>query len=255
MRARHSAVKAATGLDVLGILADSEQRPFNLRRWALPTPIRHGEKPLTLAVLGTSMNAGKTYTVTALAQGYVAAGKRVGVAKVTGTGAGGDFWAVTDVGVMRVLDFTDAGHASTYGVALPELLDIFETLTHQLYHEGAEVVLLEVADGLLQQETALLVTSPFFAEAVDGLIFAAGDAMGASVGATLLHTYDLPLLGISGALTQSPLAVREAEAATGLPVWTAQAFRQAGVELLLQARLEQLHPDYGGYGVIDAKAC
>lgn len=255
VRARHSAMKAATGLDVLGILADREQRPLNLRRWALPKLAWEGERPLTLAVMGTSMNAGKTHTVASLAQGYVVAGKRVGVAKVTGTGAGGDFWAVADVGVVQVLDFTDAGHASTYGVSLSELIDILTTLVHQLYHAGAEVVLLEVADGLLQQETAALMASPMFAEALDGLIFAAGDAMGASAGASLLQFYDLPLLGVSGALTQSPLAVQEAAAVTGLPVWTAQTLGGAEATTLIDARLEQLHPDFGGFDVTDAKVC
>lgn len=200
------------------------------------------------------MNAGKTHTVASLAQGYVAASKRVGVAKVTGTGAGGDFWAMADVGVMRVLDFTGAGHASTYGVALPELEDIFTTLVSQLLHVGAEVVLLEVTDGLLQQEAAALMTSAVFAESVNDLIFAAGDALGASAGASLLESRKLPLLGISGALSQSPLAVREAEAATGLPVWTAQTLRRAEAQTLVDVRLEQLRLGCGGSDARDAEA-
>lgn len=255
VRMRHSSVKSATTLNVVGTLADAELQPLNLRRWALPDLAWQGKQPLTLAVMGTSMNAGKTHTVASLAQGYVAAGKRVGVAKVTGTGAGGDFWAMADAGVMHVLDFTDAGHASTYGVALPELINIFTTLTHQLYHAGAEVVLLEVADGLLQQETAALMASPAFAAALDGLIFAAGDAMGASAGASLLRSHNLPLLGISGALTQSPLAVQEAAAVTGLPVWTAQALKQEEAKTLIDTRLEQLYPYFRGSDFIDAKAC
>lgn len=253
VRMQHSSMKAATTLDVVGILADGKQQPLNLRRWALPRVPWQGPKPLTLAVVGTSMNAGKTHTAASLAQGYVAAGKRVGVAKITGTGAGGDFWAMADVGVLRVLDFTDAGHASTYGVKLPELLNIFTTLTHQLYQLGADVVLLEVADGLLQQETAALMTAPLFASGVDGLVFAAGDAMGASAGVSLLRSHGLPLLGISGALTQSPLAVRETQAATHLPVWTARGLGQADVESLIDARLEQLHLELGGASVTDSQ--
>lgn len=255
VRLRHSSVKSATALNVVGILGDVKRQPLNLRRWALPKVRWHGRKPLTLAVMGTSMNAGKTHTVASLAQGYVAAGKRVGVAKVTGTGAGGDFWAMTDVGVLRVLDFTDAGHASTYGVKLPELLDIFTTLTHQLYQAGADVVLLEIADGLLQQETSALMASPAFASGVDGVIFAAGDAMGASAGVSLLQAHSLPVLGVSGALTQSPLAVQEAEAAIGLPVWTAQVLRNPEVETLVNVELELrfLHPEEARFN--DVQVC
>ncbi len=55
------------------------------------------------------MNAGKTTTAASLIKGVTAYGMKVGAAKITGTGAGGDFWFMIDSGTEPVLDFVDAG--------------------------------------------------------------------------------------------------------------------------------------------------
>ena len=83
-----------------------------------------------------------------------------------------------------------------------------------------ETILVEVADGLLFSETARLVDSPRFRRLVDGLVYAAADAMGALAGADWLRRRGLPLLAISGAVTASPVAMNEVAAETDLPVLT-----------------------------------
>jgi hypothetical protein len=50
------------------------------------------------------------------------------------------------------------------------------------------------------------------------MLFAAADATGALTGKLWLEHHDLPLLAIGGALTASPLATREAERATSMPI-------------------------------------
>lgn len=125
-----------------------------------------------------------------------------------------------DAGAERVLDFTDAGYASTYQVTLPQVETILHQLTAHLAIEPLDTLVLEVADGLFQTETAQLLASPAFARRVDGIVFAAGDALGALAGVEWLRRYPLPVLAVSGLLTASPLACREAVTATGLPVLT-----------------------------------
>ncbi|RCX30730.1 hypothetical protein [Thioalbus denitrificans] len=245
VRSRHGRMKPATEIRPLGLLADAGGRRLNLADWSLAAPGSGGgqPRPFTVAVLGTAMNAGKTTTAGHLVRGLVRAGLRVGAAKVTGTGAGGDAWFLTDTGAHHVYDFTDAGAASTYRLP-PERVDaILDTLTGRLAADGAEVVVLEVADGLFQPETAALLASPRFAAAVDGIVFAAGDAMGAMGGVLHLEHYDLPVLAVSGALTASPLARREAETATGLPVLDLEALAAADVLDRLQAQLPGREPE------------
>lgn len=230
----HGRMKPATEIVPVGLLGDMAGRRLNLRDWALPiassTP---GSYPLTIAVAGTSMNAGKTTTAAHLIKGLVRAGLKVGAAKVTGTGAGGDTWLMRDAGASPVVDFTDAGYPSTYRVSPEETENIFRRLMAHLRLAGVDVCVLEIADGLFQQETANLLRAPFFQAAISGLIFAAGDALGAAGGVQWLRGQNLPVIAVSGMLTLSPLASREAEHATGLPVLRSEKISSADVAELL----------------------
>lgn len=214
---RHAGKKAATRITPAGLLCNANGRPVNLSDFALEPAMPDGAMPLILAAAGTAMNAGKTTTVAYLIRGLAKAGLKVGAAKLTGTGAGGDVWLMTDAGADMVLDFTDAGYASTHRLLPGELEPIMNTLTAHLQRAGADVIVLEVADGLFQQETSALLNSASFRQTVDGIIFAAGDAMGAATGVNWLTDHGLPVVAVSGKLTASPLAIRETQGATGLP--------------------------------------
>lgn len=219
MLSRHEVMKPATEIRPLGLLGDRQGRPLNVFGWALPPGTPPARKPATVAVTGSSMNAGKTTACAYLIQGLKRAGLVVGAAKVTGTGSGGDTWLMRDAGADVVLDFVDAGYASTYRLAADSVERIVRDLTADLARAGAEAIVLEVADGLYQDETAALVASATFADAVDAVLFAAGDAMGAAAGVDWLRRRDLPVAGVTGCLTRSPLACREAAQATGLTVY------------------------------------
>lgn len=214
--ARHGAVAAPTELLPLGLLVDARGERVNVARFALPKGRRHGARPLTVASLGTSMNAGKTTSAAYLIRGLVAAGLRVGGAKITGTGSGNDSNLLRDAGAQLVLDFTDAGHTSTFGLDLPALEGIFDDVQARMLAEGVEVLVMEIADGLLQRETEMLLRSAYVRERIDGCVFSAGEAMGAIAGAQWLHALQLPVLALAGTITRSPLARAEAEQATGL---------------------------------------
>ncbi len=218
-RSKHNSIKNATQIQPLGILGDTHGAPLNLAAWALPTK-KPGHRPLTLAVVGTSMNAGKTTTAAHLIRALHNRGLKVGAAKLTGTGAGGDVWLMQDSGAEAVLDFTDAGHASTFGLPPETLKTIADTLTGHLSQAGVDIIVLEIADGLLQQETAAILGSDWFRQSVYGIFFAASDALGVESGVRRLREWNLPLLAISGALTASPLAVSEARKVVDCPILT-----------------------------------
>jgi len=220
MESRHRVMKRPTLLRPLGLVTDAAGNRINLGDSRLPRRTPTGQRPLTVAVAGTSMNAGKTTTAAHLIKGLDRAGMKVAAAKITGTGAGGDFWFMIDSGAYPVLDFTDAGHASTFGLTLDDLEDVMETLVAELVSHQPDVIVLEIADGIFQHETASLLASDCFHRLVDRLLFTAGDATGALAGKLWLEQHDLPLIGISGTLTASPLATREAELASSMPVYT-----------------------------------
>jgi hypothetical protein len=217
--ARHGAVSAPTELEPIALLADAQDRPANLSDHALQAlQLAPARRPVTFASLGTSMNAGKTTSAAWLIRGLVRSGLRVAAAKVTGTGSGNDPNLLRDAGALRVLDFTDAGYASTCGLTLRELEGVAERLVAHLAADDPDAIVLEVADGLFQRETGALLQSARFQALVDGTIFSSNDAMGACAGAQWLRRHGLEPLALGGTVTRSPLARTEAAAATGLPV-------------------------------------
>ncbi|MEH6824058.1 MAG: hypothetical protein V7629_09140 [Motiliproteus sp.] len=224
---RHKRMKAPTAIQPLGLLTDADGGRINLKDWGLPKAPVSTRRPLTIAVVGTAMNAGKTTVAASLVRGLKRAGQRVGAAKITGTGAGGDRWALLDSGADSVYDFTDTGVPSTFGLEPQQIQTIFSQLTHHLAIEGVDVVVLEIADGLYQTETAALLASPLFAAGVDHLLFAASDALGAKAGVEHLAQLGLQTSAVSGVLTSSPLASREAAQVLDVPVVETRALTRA----------------------------
>lgn len=219
MTVKHSFMKQPTRIEPIGLIADADGEVLNLRRFAAnPVANRFRRAPLRIVVAGSSMNAGKTTTVASLVRGLTLAGFRVGAAKLTGTGSGGDLWSMIDAGAKAALDFTDAGHASTFGLDADALTAIAAKLLGALDERHCDIVICEIADGLLQKETAALLDIAKQKRWFDGLIFAAGDAMGAAYGANWLRERQHDLIAISGLISASPLASREAAAVTGVPI-------------------------------------
>lgn len=229
MITRSREVRNATDIAPVGLIGDDRGQPINIADFALSpvTPAR--PRPRTIGVIGTSMNSGKTTTVRYLAHGLTRAGYRVGTTKVTGTGSGGDYWVMLDAGVHQMLDFTDVGLASTYRQPVPLLEEKLVELVDHLTEGGADVILVEVADGSYQLETSALIRSEVFRETIDAVFFAAGDALGAVAGVEQLQQLGHDVVGVSGRITRSPLATREAESQLGTKILTIADLMEAGV--------------------------
>lgn len=250
----HRRMKQATRITPLGLLADQAGATLNLAAFRLPHPAPINPKPLVLVVAGTSMNSGKTTACANLVKGFVRRGLQVAAAKVTGTGAGADYRSLVDAGADPVFDFVDAGYVSTYRIDHHDLLDIILILGGHLTATNPDIIVLEVADGLLQRETARLFLIPEFTSWVDGVVFAANDSLGAQAGVAWLASRQLPVVAITGVLTSSPLAVREAETATGLPVFDTQVLARSGVAALLHGCLANRRQQRSDIGDEDRSA-
>jgi hypothetical protein len=224
---RHARMRAATRIEPVGLLADDAGKVLNLARFGLPLARAKSALPPVVAVVGTSMNAGKTTAAAGLIHGLSRAGLAVAATKVTGTGSGGDLWTMLDAGARSVLDFSDLGHASTAGLAEARIEAVALSLIAHSAASKPDVIVVEVADGLLQRETGALLRSPRLRDQLHGVLFAAGDAMGALAGHDWLVGAGHRVLGVSGLVSASPLGMREAEAALGRPVLTLAELRDA----------------------------
>lgn len=224
---RHSSVGRPTKIKPIGLLTDKHGQVLNLAHFALPERNIDDNRPRVIAVAGTSMNAGKTTAASSLIHGLTKAGLHVTASKATGTGSGLDLWSLQDAGAGFVLDFTDMGHASTAGLAIDRLERTVLSLIAHCTESSPDVIVVELADGLFQRETGALLESTNFRQAIDGIVFASGDAMGAVTGKEWLERRGHRVLALSGQLSASPLASTEAEAATGLSVYTKAQLRDS----------------------------
>src|SRR5437879_13838438 len=78
---------------------------------------------------------------------------------------------------------------------------------------------------------------------VDAWLFAAGDPLGAAAGIRVLRDWGIDPLAISGVVSMSPLGMKEAQAATGLPCITGKELQSGGLNARLLKMVPGLVPD------------
>ncbi|MEM8984728.1 MAG: DUF1611 domain-containing protein [Pseudomonadota bacterium] len=236
--------RGPTEIDVLGVLGDTDGRALTIDRFRLAAPAIRRRPNTVIAVAGTSMDSGKTTTAAYFVRGLTKAGLRVGAAKITGTGACNDYYLMRDAGAVRVVDFTDAGFVSTFGLDLVDIDSIYASLLNELCVADVDVAVIEIADGLQQSETARLLSDDEFRQSLDGVIFCAQDAMGASAGVDWLTARSHNVLAVSGVLSAAPLAIRETCELVAAPVLGTDGLSERSIALGLidSAKSAKGHP-------------
>ena len=214
---RHDKMKPPTRVQPLGLLTDAAGKVLSTSDFALSNPATPATLPLVI-VIGTSMNSGKTTATVALTHGLTRAGWKVAALKGTGTGSFGDVNDYADAGAAFVGDFTDAGMVTTYLEPMDRIKSGIGDLLAAAEAAGADVAVMELADGIFQKETAALLADPAFMARVSGSIFACGDAVAAAGGVAALAALSIQPLCLTGLLSCSPMASAEAQAVTGVSV-------------------------------------
>jgi len=177
-------------------------------------------KPMSILVVGTDMNAGKTTTASSIIRALTYMGYNVDGIKITGVGRMRDTLAMKDAGARNIYDFVDAGYPSTYLISEEELINIFELLYSNC---ASEFLVMEFADSILQRETNMLLHSNVMKK-VDMVILSASCTFSA-IGALnyLKEQLNIEVNAISGPFSNSGLSVREFTeyVGTDIPVFSA----------------------------------
>jgi hypothetical protein len=220
---KNSSVKDPTRVRLLGYVCDENGDVVNTRNHTLIKPTQSAKKPLRsklILVVGTSMNSGKSTSAVACCWALTAMGYDVRASKITGTASLKDILYMQDAGAKIVNDFTHFGYPSTYMLDEQDLLKIFDQLDLKYANNPKNFWVVEIADGLLQRETALLLRSDAVRDRIHRLIFAAHDAFSAVGGIDVLkNRFDLVPDALSGVCSGSPLAMRELSEFTDIPVF------------------------------------
>ncbi|MBK6620380.1 MAG: hypothetical protein IPG32_05690 [Saprospirales bacterium] len=238
VRTAHSKIEEPTLLRQIAYAVDDKGQVLNTlylrNQGSRFDPNRTFPGQVILSV-GTTMDSGKTTSAAYLAGGLKRAGFRVAYIKLTGTLFLKDTPFVLDRGADMAIDFSMFGYPSTYCCELDELLDLHQSLLDATAPARPDYILIEIADGLLQRETHMLLSDPGFMRTVDEVLFSCSDSLGALGGLQVLAKLGITPFALSGLLTVSPLLVEETRAFVREPIFTIEELLEGpAVQLLLQ---------------------
>ena len=189
--------------------------------------------------LGSSMDSGKTTSAAYLVHGLKKAGYAVAYIKLTGTVYTKDADLANDLGADIVADFGDFGFPSTYMCEENELLDLYESALAAVLVKKPDFVIMEIADGLYERETKMLLNSTRFTQTVESMIFSAGDSLAAINGVQTLNKWGLYPIALCGLFTASPLLIREVKENTQVPVYDIAQLSTGAIAAQLVQQLEK----------------
>lgn len=201
-----------TTLQLIGYATNENGEVLNTKQ-AFEDNIRYlkpvGLQSKVILSVGTSMDSGKTTTAGYLCRGLSRAGYKTAYMKLTGTVFYKDPEFAVDCGANLAIDFSHFGFPSTYMCSETELLQLYYNLLKKLEPESPDFIVIEIADGLLQRETAMLLRNERFMETVFDVIFSAGDSMGLLYGLQWLKKLGITPFAVGGCFTISPLLMQE----------------------------------------------
>lgn len=212
-----------TRLRIIGYATDARGSVINTKKQKQAdmlsfSGLAAAETKIILSV-GSSMDSGKTTTAAYLVHGLVRQGRRVVFIKLTGTVFTKDCDLNYDLGADQALDFGTMGFPSTFLCNQGELLDLYETLVHRALDSEPDYVVIEIADGIYQRETKMLLTDPQFMQTVHKVIFSACDSLSAVHGVQTLRQWGIEPFALCGMFTTSPLLIKEVRENIDVPVF------------------------------------
>jgi hypothetical protein len=216
---RHSDQGDPTDLELLGRVCNAG-RPINLIESCFAPRTPGSAKVNVVFVLGSGMNAGKTTTSRRLVKALLRNGLRVAASKLTGSVSHRDLYEYESTGAHDVRDFSQYGFPSTYGCSLNELEQLFLTMVADAEQARPDVIVMEIADGVLQKETAAILNSSVCRPLVFGTVLAAPCALSSLQGVHQITKHGHTVLAVSGLISNSPLMIREFEECCDVPFAT-----------------------------------
>lgn len=222
MASKNNKIKDPTVIRVLGYVCDANGNVVNTTQHPAVVPrqtVKKQRRAKMIVFVGTSMNSGKSFAATATVKMLTQMGHTTRASKITGTASLKDILSMSDAGAEKVSDFTYLGHPSTYMLDKETIIGIFNKLDLKYANKPSNYWVVELADGIVQRETAMLLSSREFKERIHKIVFCAGDALGAVGGKRLLKDkFGIRADMLSGVCTATPLHIREIKSFTDTPV-------------------------------------
>lgn len=233
----------ATQLKLVGYAMGDDKQVINthyLTESEIPFNAYRARNYEVILSVGSSMDSGKTTSAAYLCRGLKQAGHKVAFIKLTGTVFSKDKRLVRDCGADMAIDFSNLGFPSTYMYPLRSILNIYEALLQKSEVIEPNYVVVEIADGLLQRETDLLLRSQKFMDTVSHVMLSCGDSLGVLSGLSYLRDLNVEPFAISGLINASPLLRQEVVDAIEIPVFDLDDLMSKSIQNYLQPAAVQL---------------
>jgi len=236
---RNRNVGRPTTVKFLGYLADSHGNRINTKRVRLQPPLPPGRSPDIVLVVGSGMSTGKTTVMRKILRAMATRGVRVAGCKLTGSASPRDLYEMKATGAVLATDFSDYGFPSTYGEPLDELIRLMDLMGSACGRAGAEIAMIEIADGLLQPETRMLLESHAIRRRVRGVVVAATCSSSLLFATEFLRKLGHEVWAASGLITNSPLFVREFTERSPIPVVSSRGSANRLARIIVQKTVEK----------------
>ncbi len=219
---KNELIAAPTRIKILGYLCDKDGKVVNTGDHILINAKARettSNRAKLILCIGTAMNSGKSYAAAACCYALSSMGKTVRAGKITGTASLKDILLMQDCGASHIADFSFFGYPSTYMLDMQQLMHIFNGIDNKYGNNPKNYLVLEIADGILQRETRMLLENSAVQSRIHKLIFCAADAAGAAGGLQILReSFNLIPDAISGLCSSSPLALNEIQSFSEIPI-------------------------------------
>lgn len=194
--------------------------PYLGERIGIPAHIAQNAIPLSdrldvqsipvVAVVGTTMSAGKTAAACALVREFARNGLNVMAGKATGVSLRRDILAMEDAGAKRIGIFTDLGIVTTTPRVAPNAT---RTLLTQFAEDRPDVIVLELGDGLLGlYGVDAILNDTDIRSTFGAVVLAASDPVAAWGGVQLLRDrHGLETTVVTGPATDNAAGIRLVE--------------------------------------------
>lgn len=226
-------LKGPTKLKLIGYATNQRGEVINtINEKEVPKVFNAGKKRAykTILSIGSSMDSGKTTSAAYLCRGLKAAGNKVAFMKLTGTVFNKDKVLARDCGADIAIDFSEFGFPSTYLCSLSCILDLYEGLLNKAEEIRPDYVVIEIADGILQRETEMLISDEDFMSTIDHVLFSSADSLSAMQGVETLRSKQIRPFALSGMINTRPLLVDEVNRNLKLPVLDLADLASAAIE-------------------------
>lgn len=219
VRSRHKSIRRSTKASFVGFLKDDAGQIINLKHLKfLNSESTDVQFENQIIIVGSGMNSGKTTVCRRLIRSLSENGFKVAACKLTGSVSNRDQDEMISALAAYTTDFSDYGFPSTYLCDKQELLDLYRHMVSRIAKVKPDVTLIEIADGILQRETSMLLSDPLIQKSTKGIIITADSAPSALFAVECAGKIGYKVIGVSGAMTSSPLYIKEFENNSNVPV-------------------------------------